>query len=104
VKTQNSGASPAKALLEKIEDFRTSGHGTLDVVRAHFDRRLDGIKSLLENLGEPEGIPQRKLRDIRDMLTILSDPRIKPEKGRLKDLKKMGAISDDLEMMVERWS
>jgi hypothetical protein len=104
VKTQKSGASPAKALLEEIEHFRTSGHGTIDVVRAQFDRRLDGIKTLLENLGAPEEIPQRKLRDIRDMLTILSDPRIKPEKGRLKDLKKMGSISDDLEMMVERWS
>jgi len=104
MKTPTSEASPAKTLLEEIEHFRTSGHGTLDAVRANFDCRLDGIKSLLENLGPSEEISQRKLRDIRDMLTLLSDPRIKPEKGRLKDLKKMGSISDDLEMMVERWS
>ena len=104
MKTPSSEASPAKTLLEEIEHFRASGHGTIDAVRANFDSRLDGIKSLLENLGAPEEIPQRKLRDIRDMLTLLSNPRIKPEKGRLKDLKKMGSISDDLEMMVEHWT
>jgi len=104
MKTPSSDASPAKTLLEEIEHLRTSGHGTLDAFRSNFDRRLDGIKALLENLGAPEEIPHRKLRDIRDMLTLLSNPRIKPEKGRLKDLKKMGSISDDLEMLVEHWT
>ena len=104
MKTPTAEASPAKTLLEEIEHFRTAGHQTLDAVRASFDSRLDGIKSLLENIGPADDIPQRKLREIRDMLTILSNPRIKPEKGRTKDLKKMGAICDDLEMMVERWA
>ena len=104
MKTPPAEASPAKTLLEQIGHFRTAGHGTLDAVRRSFDSRLDGIKSLLENIGPADDIPQKKLRDIRDMLTILSDPRMKPEKGRPKDLKKMGAICDDLEMMVERWS
>ncbi|MFZ4777485.1 MAG: hypothetical protein ACOYM3_19120 [Terrimicrobiaceae bacterium] len=104
MKNPTSEASPAKTLLEEIKNFREAGHGTLDAVRAHFDSRLDGITSLLENLGAVDEIPPRKLRDIRDMLTILSDPRMKPPKGRLKDLKKMESIPDDLEMMVERWT
>jgi len=104
MKTPTVEASPAKALLEAIDQFRSAGHGTLDAARANFDLRLDGIKSLVADLGAAEKIPQKKLRDIRDMYTILSEPRMKPEKGRLKDLKKMDSVSDDLEMMVEHWS
>ncbi len=103
MKTPSAEASPVKTLLEEIGNFRAAGHGTLDAVRENFDSRLDRIKSLLESLGSVDDIPQRKLRDIREMLTILSDPRMKPPKGRLKDLKKMESIPDDLEMMVEQW-
>jgi len=104
MKNSTAEASPAKTLLEEIEHFRAAGHGAHDAARSNFDCRLDGIKSLVENLGTPEKIPQKKMRDIRDMLTLLRDPRIKPGKGRLKDLKKLGSLSDDLEMMVEHWS
>lgn len=103
MKTPTSEASPAKTLLEEMKNFRVAGHGTLEAVRANFDTRLDRLQSLVENVGAADDIPPRQLRDIRDMLTILSDPRMKPPKGRLKDLKKMESIPDDLEMMVERW-
>ncbi|MEI6278201.1 MAG: hypothetical protein WCQ16_02310 [Verrucomicrobiae bacterium] len=97
-------ASPAKTLLEEIEVFRAAGHGTLDAIGANFDAQLDGIKSLVLNLGPVDGLPSKKLRDIRDMLTLLYSADVKPEKGRRKDLKKMTSILADLTMMVERWS
>lgn len=104
MKEPSSNASPAKSLLGEIENFRAAGHATLNAIRADFDARLDTIKALVAELEAAGEIPPNKLRDVRDMLVILSHPRMKPEKGRLRDIKKMESISEDLEMMVEGWN
>jgi hypothetical protein len=104
MKEPTSNASPAKSLLQEIEDFRSAGHTTLDAIRSDIDGRLDAIKALVADLEAAGDIPPKKLRDIRDMLVILSHPRMKPEKGRLRDVKKMESIAEDLEMMVEGWN
>ncbi len=96
-------ASPAKTLTEQIEIFRASGHVTLDAVREKFNARLDRMNVILANLGQADGIPQKRVRDIRDMMGVLGNAEMKPAKGRLKDLKTMASICNDLEMTVEHW-
>lgn len=103
MKEPTSNTTPAKSLLDEIEGFRAAGHTTLDAIRADIDGRLDAVKALVADLESSGEIPPKKLRDIRDMLVILSHPRMKPEKGRLRDVKKMESIAGDLEMMVENW-
>ena len=61
------------------------------------------IAEQVEALGSGEDVPSGKNRDIRDMLTLLRNAGIKPEKGRRKDLKKLDSISEDLTMMVQDW-
>jgi len=104
MKTAPAEASPVKTLLEEIELFRAACHGTLDAIGGKLDERIDGIKSRVEALGPTDDIASGKLRDVRDMLTLLRHADVKPEKGRRKDLKKLDTISDDLFMMVEQWS
>lgn len=104
MKTAPAEASPVKTLLEEIELFRAACHGTLDAIGGKLDERIDGIKSRVEALGHADDIAAGKLRDVRDMLTLLHHADVKPEKGRRKDLKKLDTISDDLFMMVEQWS
>jgi len=48
-------------------------------------------------------VPPAKMRDLRDMLTLLRKFSIKPEKGRRKDLKKIDALVGDLTMLIEQW-
>ncbi|MFZ4775086.1 MAG: hypothetical protein ACOYM3_06975 [Terrimicrobiaceae bacterium] len=96
-------ASPAKALLEELETFRGLYHGTLNAISSRVDEQLKAIKSHVEALGSGKDVPAGKNRDIRDMLTILRNADVKPDKGRRKDLKKLDSISDDLGMMVETW-
>ncbi|MFA7344065.1 MAG: hypothetical protein WC003_07155 [Terrimicrobiaceae bacterium] len=103
MKTGLTEASPAKALLEELEAFRGACHGTLDSIAARLDEQIDSIKFRVEALGSGEDVPSGKNRDIRDMLTLLRNAGVKPEKGRRKDLKKLDSISDDLAMMVEHW-
>lgn len=104
MKTAPAEASPAKTLLEEIEVFRAACRGTLESIGAKLDERLDGVRARVEALGPADGIPAGKIRDVRDMLTLLHHADVKPEKGRRKDLKKLDAISDDLLMMSEHWS
>ena len=44
-----------------------------------------------------------KIRDLRDMLTLLRHRQLKPDKGRRKDLKKIESVVDDLAMLIENW-
>jgi hypothetical protein len=44
-----------------------------------------------------------KIRDLRDMLTMLNHRQVKADKGRRKDLKKMESIVKDLGMLIENW-
>lgn len=103
MKTGLTEASPAKALLEELELFRGICHGTLDSIGARLDQQIDAIKFRVEALGAGENVSSGKNRDIRDMLTLLRNAGVKPEKGRRKDLKKLDSISEDLTMMVEHW-
>lgn len=104
MKTAPAEASPAKALLEEIEIFRTACRGTLQSIGTKLDERLDAVRTRVESLGPPDGISMGKIRDVRDMLTLLHHADLKPEKGRRKDIKKLDSISDDLLMMSEHWS
>ena len=103
MKTGQTEASPAKALLEELELFRGICRGTLSSIGARLDEQIDAIRARVEALGAGEDVPSGKNRDIRDMLTLLRNAGIKPEKGRRKDLKKLDSISEDLTMMVENW-
>lgn len=103
MKTGITEASPAKALLEELEIFRGTCHGTLDSIGTRLDEQLDAIKFQVEALGAGEDVPSGKNRDIRDMLTLLRNVGVKSEKGRRKDLKKLDSVSEDLTMMVENW-
>jgi hypothetical protein len=103
MKTGPAEASPAKALLEELELFRGVCHGTLDSVGSRLDGQIDAIKLRVEALGAGQDVSSGKNRDIRDMLTLLRNVGVKPEKGRRKDLKKLDSISEDLTMMVENW-
>lgn len=96
-------ASPAKALLEELELFRVLCHGTLEGIASRLDEQIDAIKFRVEALGAGEDVSSGKNRDIRDMLTLLRNAGVKPDKGRRKDLKRLDSISDDLSMMVENW-
>lgn len=103
MKTELTEASPAKALLEELELFRAVCHGCLASIGTRFDGQINEIRTKVEALGAGENVPSSKNRDIRDMLTLLRNSGIKPEKGRRKDLKKLDSISEDLSMMVSSW-
>ena len=103
MKTENAESSPVKMLVDEIEVFRKLFRATQEAHAARMEKELGSVLEKAGTLGDPEALPNSKIRDIRDMLTLLRNADVKPEKGRRKDLKKMESIASDLMMLVEKW-
>lgn len=102
--TKHSEASPMKAIFEEIETFRVLVRATLNGYAARLDTELAVVCSRLEGVDDgKKRIPTGKLGEMRDMLALLRNVDVKPEKGRRKDIKKFDSLVSDLSMLSEKW-
>ena len=74
---------------------------------AHFVARIDGelneVREAVASLASLKKIPAQRVNGLRDLLLILREVEVKPEKGRRRDLKKIEAAVKDLRRVVENW-
>ncbi|CAN5666836.1 hypothetical protein BH09VER1_BH09VER1_01180 [soil metagenome] len=96
-------ASPMKAIIEEISKLRGDLKESLEVYGARLDQELAGIAELMEKVSLAPKIPTGKLRDMREIITLLRHADIKSKKGRRKDIKKIDSIIGDLAMLTEKW-
>lgn len=100
---QTIETSPAKSALEEIESLRTLLRATMLAYTTRLDTELDTIRDRVAGLGAADDLTTPKLRDLRDMLTLLRHVDVKPEKARRKDVKKIDSVISDLTLIVEGW-
>lgn len=103
MKTEAARALPTNVVLSEIEAFRKILQETLAQNANRMNARLDEIQAKIEGLAKKKKTSPAHLRDLRDMLTILRNNNVKPEKARRKDIKKIDEISEDLAMLTESW-
>jgi hypothetical protein len=96
-------ASPAKSVIEELDALRNEFRSALLAYAGRIEEEIALVQTSVGKLTGPKKIPAAKLRDLRDMLTLLRKFSIKPEKGRRKDLKKIDALVGDLSMLIEQW-
>ena len=96
-------SSPIKSVSGELEKLRTEFRAALETYAARIEEEIGGVQQRVDALESKRKIPTAKLRDLRDMLTLLRKFSIKPEKGRRKDLKKIDSLVGDLSMLVEHW-
>jgi uncharacterized coiled-coil DUF342 family protein len=96
-----SEASPSKAVVSELQDLRAELRETASSYVARLDAEIERVRSVIEAAGTSSS--GAKIRDLRDMLTMLNHRQIKADKGRRKDLKKMEGIVKDLGMLIENW-
>lgn len=96
-------ASPMKTIVEEIEKLRVGLRETLEVYGSRLDQELAAIGEQVGKVAAAPKIPGGKLRDMREMLTLLHHADIKSQKGRRKDIKKIDSIIGDLAMLTEKW-
>ncbi len=96
-------ASPVKAVIEELESLRASSRAAIEAYAARLDTEIEEVRTKIEGDQNRKKIAPAKLRDLRDMLTVLRKFSISPEKGRRKDLKKLDSLVGDLTMLTEKW-
>lgn len=90
-------ATPAEQLVTEL----LSAKEALDGAVGEFGARISG--QLAEVIRAIEGIESPAKRTVKDMIVKVQDVKLKPEKGRIKDLVRLQKLVDDLvDMLSER--
>jgi len=95
--------SPLKSLVDELEQLRKQ---TKQMV-AQLGKRLAGeivqvTGEIRQEALEPK-ISGSKVRDARDMLSLLRNLEVRPEKGRRRDLKRVEQAIEEVRQMLEKW-
>jgi hypothetical protein len=95
--------SPMKSLAEELDFLRKSFRESINVYSTRVETQLAQIRdAVLEQTKNPK-LPPALVRDLRDMITLCRTLDLKPEKGRRKDLKKIDALVEELQLMIQNW-
>ena len=70
---------------------------------ARIDAELDGIREAVSNIASQKRVPKERIKSLRDLLLILREVEVKPEKGRRRDLKKIEMAAKEMRRVVESW-
>jgi hypothetical protein len=96
-------ASPMKSAGEELDFLRKVFR---DVI-ASYSTRVEGeIAQIREAVGSEEKkkkLSSSRLRDARDIITLIRTLDVKTEKGRRRDLKKIDLLIEELNRFVENW-
>lgn len=102
-KAERTEASPMKSLAEELDSARQTFRELLKHYGSRIEAALAQLRQMaVEQAADPK-IPAAKMRDARDMISLLRRLEVNCEKGRRRDLKKMESLVEDLQRMVENW-
>jgi len=96
-------SSPLNSVFEELESFRKISKEVLESYGTRLDGELQRAVEIVQKEMGKKKISPARLRDARDMLTLLRNTQIKADKGRRKDLKKIDSVVEDLAMLTENW-
>ena len=96
-------ASPAKSVIEGLAALHDEFRAALQLYAARIDEDISRVQQAVLMEAAKKKFAPAKLRDMRDMLTLLRKSPVKAGKGRRQDLKKIDALIADLTMLIEHW-
>lgn len=96
-------SSPMKAVLEELEILQVTMREAMQSYQSRLEAGIGEVRGKVETVQEMKKLSHAKMHDMRDMLTVLRTTRVKVDKGRRKDLKKIDGVVGDLKMLTENW-
>ena len=94
---------PVKPTLEELVFVRKALRDTMAHYLARMDGELNVIREAVANIATQKKVPAERVKSLRDLLLILREVEVKPQKGRRRDLKRIEAAVKDLQRIVESW-
>lgn len=95
-------ASPVKTLQSEISALRRDLRTTARAYASRLDRELAATATALKNYGPVDGLSRECLHRVRDLTIMVRNRRLKPRKGRRKDLRQIDTMISDLTPLAEK--
>lgn len=99
-RAKSGATSPAKLLESELEKLRQDLRTTVRAYAARLEIGLAESRSALESSRSAEELPRERLHQLRDLTILVRKRKLKPEKGRRKDLRKIDSLIEDLQLLV----
>jgi hypothetical protein len=92
--------SPARLLESELEKLRQDLRATVRAYAARLEIGLAESRAALESSKPAEEMSRERLHQLRDLTILVRKRKLKPEKGRRKDLRKIDSLIEDLQLLV----
>jgi hypothetical protein len=88
--------SPVTMLTDELDAVRRDLRRTIRAYAARLELDLAESISAVARYKRAEDLPRERLHDIRDLTIMMRKRKLKPEKGRRKDVRKLDSLIRDL--------
>lgn len=92
--------SPVKVLEAELEKLRQDLRATVRAYTARLEINLAESRAALGSLKPAEQLSRERLNELRDLMIHVRKRKLKPEKGRRKDLRKIDSLIEDLQLLM----
>ena len=96
-----NGSGPVTMLQAELRSLRRELRSTLRAYSARLEISLAQTSAMIATTKPADELSRDELHRIRDLTSLVRDRKLKPEKGRRKDLRKLDALIEDLKSAVQ---
>ena len=93
--------SPVRHLQLELRELRRELRTTARVYARRLERDLAVTTDALDRYAPAEKLTSEQLHRVRDIAMVVHNRRLRPEKGRRKDLRKIENLISDLRPLVD---
>ena len=93
-------ASPVTMLTDELDSVRRDLRRTIRAYAARLELDLAESMAAVTRYKQPEDLSRERLHDIRDLTIMMRKRKLKPEKGRRKDVRKLDSLIRDLQSIA----
>lgn len=91
---------PVKQLDAELRKLRAELRATLRTYSARLEIQLAQCRAALESAAAAPEISRERIHALRDLTAMLRKRKVKPEKGRRKDLRKLDELISDVHLFL----
>lgn len=99
-RVKSGSTSPARMLESELEKLRQDLRATVRAYAARLEIGLAESRAALESSKPAEELSRERLHQLRDLTILVRKRKLKPEKGRRKDLRKIDSLIEDLQLLI----
>jgi len=94
---------PLKAVADELAFLRKTFREVLAAYASHIEGEIVAVREAVQLVTHARRVPAGRVHDLRDMLMLLRGLKVKPAKGKRRDMKKVETLVEELRRTVDAW-